>query len=80
MNLCLFSLFSHFLGKLLNTKGVENDQAKEIIKNKTIKKIEDSKISMMPPGLINLMKEDDVLDLLAYILSRGNKDDKMFKK
>ena len=50
------------------------------IENKNIKSIEDSKVSMMPPGLINLMKEDEVLDILAYILSRGDKNHEMFKK
>ncbi|MCM8542011.1 MAG: c-type cytochrome [Lentisphaeraceae bacterium] len=45
-----------------------------------IKSIEDAKISMMPPGLINLMKDEEVLDLLAYILSRGDKNNAMFKK
>lgn len=37
-------------------------------------------ISMMPPGLINPLNEEEVLDLLAYILSGGNPDDKAFKK
>ncbi|MFL2921585.1 MAG: c-type cytochrome, partial [Limisphaerales bacterium] len=34
--------------------------------------IEASPISMMPPGLINTMSEDDVLDLLAYFISGGD--------
>ena len=75
-------------GRIANLKGEEIRVITNLYspgsmtgtKNNTIKKIEDSKISMMPPGLINLMKEDEVLDLLAYILSRGNKDHKMFKK
>lgn len=37
-------------------------------------------ISMMPPGLINSLNEEEVLDLLAYIQSAGNPDDKAFKK
>lgn len=37
-----------------------------------IKSMEPSKMSMMPPGLINTLKEDDVLDLLAYLLSKGD--------
>ena len=36
--------------------------------------------SMMPPGLINALNEDELRDLLAYILSGGNPDAPMFKK
>ena len=35
-------------------------------------------ISMMPPGLINALNKDELLDLLAYILSAGNPKDKAF--
>ena len=49
------------------------------VKRSDIKSIEDATISMMPPGLINLMKNEEVLDLLAYILSRGDKNHEMFK-
>jgi putative heme-binding domain-containing protein len=37
-----------------------------------------SKLSMMPTGLLDTLKEDDVLDLLAYVLSRADKTNKMF--
>jgi hypothetical protein len=42
--------------------------------------IEPSKISPMPPGLLNLMREDEVMDLLAYILSGGDRNHPAFKK
>ena len=45
------------------------------IKNKTV-----SKTSIMPPGLINLLNPDELLDLLAYLQSGGNPQDKVFKK
>ncbi|WP_414664028.1 c-type cytochrome [Horticoccus sp. 23ND18S-11] len=35
--------------------------------------------SMMPPGLINSLSEDELKDLLAYLLSSGNPADPMFK-
>ena len=41
--------------------------------------IEASPISMMPPGLINTMSEDDVLDLLAYFISGGDPKHPAFK-
>jgi hypothetical protein len=34
---------------------------------------------MMPPGLINALNPDELLDLTAYLLSGGNAQDKMFK-
>ena len=38
------------------------------------------KVSMMPPSLINALNQDELLDLLAYLVSGGNKADKVFKK
>ena len=38
------------------------------------------KVSMMPPSLINSLNQDELLDLLAYLVSGGNKGDKVFKK
>jgi putative heme-binding domain-containing protein len=37
-------------------------------------------ISMMPPGLLNALNEQEVLDLLAYLRSAGNPADPAFKK
>ncbi|MFM2166834.1 MAG: hypothetical protein RIS79_1205 [Verrucomicrobiota bacterium] len=36
------------------------------------------KVSMMPPSLINSLNQDELLDLLAYLVSGGNKGDKVF--
>ena len=41
---------------------------------------ETSKVSMMPEGLVDTFKEDEILDLLAYVLSGGKRDGAMFKK
>ena len=38
-----------------------------------------SPVSMMPEGLLNTLNEDEVKDLLAYLLSRGQRDDRMFQ-
>jgi putative heme-binding domain-containing protein len=46
-------------------------------------RVEDMKpspISMMPEGLLNTLNEDEVKDLLAYLLSRGRRDDRMFQR
>lgn len=50
------------------------------VDRRKVVKMEESKVSMMPPGLLNMLKEDDILDLLAYLLSKGNPDDPMFVK
>lgn len=36
-------------------------------------------ISAMPPALMNSLNQDEVLDLIAFLLSGGNKEDKVFK-
>ncbi len=38
-----------------------------------------SKVSMMPEGLLDTFKEDEILDLVAYLLSRGDPDNPMFR-
>ena len=49
------------------------------IDRKDLKDISPSTVSMMPPGMLYTMTKDDVLDLLAYLLSKGNPDDPIFK-
>ena len=36
--------------------------------------------SMMPEGLLNTFKKDEILDLMAYLLSRGNAEHEMFDR
>lgn len=38
------------------------------------------KVSMMPPGLINSLNEEELKDLIAYIQTGGNPADKAFQK
>lgn len=45
---------------------------------KDIKSIDPSAFSMMPPGLVNTMTEDDILDLLAYLISGGDPEHELF--
>ena len=42
--------------------------------------IEPSPVSMMPPGLVNTMTPDDILDLLAYFISGGDPEHGLFTK
>jgi putative heme-binding domain-containing protein len=39
-----------------------------------------SKLSMMPPGLINSMNAEELKDLIAYFVTQGNPRHKMYKK
>ncbi len=45
-----------------------------------IESIEPSKVSMMPAGLLDTLTEEEIFDLLAYTLSRGNPAAPAFKK
>jgi putative heme-binding domain-containing protein len=50
------------------------------VKTIDVKSKKTQPISMMPPGLINVLNKDELLDLIAYTLSGGNPQDKMFSK
>ncbi|MCE9529836.1 MAG: c-type cytochrome [Planctomycetes bacterium] len=50
------------------------------VDRKQVESIELSKLSLMPTGTLDTLKEDEVLDLMAYLLSRGDRNHKMFKK
>ena len=49
------------------------------VKRQDIESIEPSKTSMMPEGLLNMLNEDEVRDLVAYLLSRGDRNNRMFR-
>ena len=49
------------------------------IDRKEVKSIEPSKVSPMPPMLLMMLKKEEILDLLAYVLSGGDKGSAMFK-
>jgi putative heme-binding domain-containing protein len=50
------------------------------VDRKNIASMKPSKISMMPSGALDTFKEDEILDLMAYMLSRGDRNHAMFKK
>jgi putative heme-binding domain-containing protein len=49
------------------------------VRRDAIEEMRPSPVSLMPDGLLNTLQQDEVLDLLAYLLSRGNRDDAMFR-
>lgn len=50
-----------------------------LVKTADVKSIEASRLSQMPEGLLDFMSQDELLDLLAYLQSRGNPNDPVFK-
>ncbi len=48
------------------------------VDRKEVKSIEPSKVSAMPPMLLSMLTKEEILDLLAYVLSGGDKSNAMF--
>ena len=48
------------------------------VSTRKVESIERSKVSMMPKGLLDTFKEDEILDLMAYLLSGGDRSQRMF--
>lgn len=58
---------------MLDPNGLVN------VDRRKVESMETSKVSMMPTGLIDTFKEEEILDLMAYLLSRGDRNSKMFR-
>ncbi len=75
------------VGRIMNLKedtlmvniNMLDPNAIQSLKRDNIASIQPSKTSMMPPGLVNMLKEDDILDLLAYLLSKGDPKHAFFR-
>jgi putative heme-binding domain-containing protein len=48
------------------------------VRREDIEETQPSPVSMMPSGLLNTLNETEIQDLFAYLLSRGDPDNKMF--
>jgi putative heme-binding domain-containing protein len=66
-------------GVTLNTDLTDPNQRVNVDR-KEVKSIELSTVSPMPPMLLAMLKKDEILDLLAYVLSGGDKTNAMFGK
>ena len=77
-----------YTGKLVNdtkdsiTLVIDPENATKTveIKKANIEEQQASAVSLMPKDLLKTLNEDEALDLLAYLMSRGNPQDPMFKK
>jgi putative heme-binding domain-containing protein len=63
----------------VNTDPTDPNQQVSVDRKK-VTKMEPSKISLMPPGLLNILTKEEVYDLLAYVLSGGDAKNPMFKQ
>ena len=76
------------VGRIMNMKGDNYWVNTDMMTPSTItqvnadklESVEPSPVSMMPAGLISSMNEDDILDLLAYLISGGNPEHELFDK
>jgi len=51
----------------------------ERVNRAQVESIEPSTVSMMPEGLLNLLNQEEILDLMAFLLSRGDRQHPMFR-
>jgi putative heme-binding domain-containing protein len=63
----------HVNTDMLNPSGTVN------VKRQDIDAMQPSKVSMMPTGLLDTLSEDEAKDLIAFLLSRGDRDHAMFQ-
>ncbi len=61
----------------INTNMLDPN-ALAIVDRKQIDEMFPSKVSMMPAGLLDTLGEEEILDLMAYLLSRGDRNHEMF--
>lgn len=61
----------------LNT-DMQDPNAVVTIKRSEVESLQPAKTSMMPSGLLNTLQEEELLDLMAFLLSRGDSKSAMF--
>ncbi len=49
------------------------------VDRKQIEEIKPSPVSMMPQGLLNTLNRDEIADLVAYLMSRGDRNSPLFR-
>ncbi len=64
---------------MVNTNMLDPGATVPVNRN-NVESMRPSRLSMMPAGLLDTLKEDEVLDLMAYLLSRGDRNAPAFRK
>ncbi|MEI7928047.1 MAG: heme-binding protein [Verrucomicrobiales bacterium] len=65
-------------GKIFVMSSALAPEALTAVDEANVKSRQPFNVSMMPPGMINALNKDELLDLFAYILSGGNPKDARF--
>lgn len=65
-------------GMTINTNMLD-PSATVVVRSNNVASLKSSKQSMMPADCLNTLKEDEIMDLIAYLLSRGDRTHSMFK-
>jgi len=63
----------------INTDMLDPNKLIGVNRNQ-VESIEHSKISMMPEGLLDGFTQDEILDLVAYLFSRGDRNHAVYRK
>lgn len=74
-------------GQIINTKAKTIILAEDLydpslrlrVDRNEIRAIEPSMVSMMSTGLVDILTREEILDLLAYLISGGNPDHRVFR-
>lgn len=86
------TVFSLRDGKIVTGRALSEDDQKVIIRTDPfalkpvevpkaeIEERQPSKVSEMPQGLINVLTKEEILDLIAYLRSGGNPQDRAFSR
>lgn len=67
------------LGDQLHIYTADADAAPKVFDAEEIESVQPSKISQMPEGLLDTLNEEELKDLVAYLLSGGNNRDKVYR-
>lgn len=64
---------------VINTDMLDSNKLTGVNRN-LIESIEPSKVSMMPEGLLDTLSHEEILDLVGYLHSRGDRNSKIYRK
>lgn len=66
-------------GEVLKVYPADVKAEPRVVKRSEVKSVKESKISQMPPGLINMLNAQELADLMGYIMSGGDRGAKVYK-
>jgi len=65
-------------GDVQITQDILDPDRKVIVRQDQVESMTTSKVSPMPEGLLNTLNEDEIFDLIAFVISRNDPEDDMF--